>query len=453
MCVTPRADTDHVIRTDSRIPTTLTQACSYALDPTPEQISVLRSHLGGSRFAYNALLGLVKNNGDENRAKKEAGIEVTKDDWVDTSHFGLLYLWAEHRDELAPWWSENGSSTYNDAAQRLAKAFTNFRKGRAKFPRFKHKGQGGPVRFIGSAVRLADSHHVRISRVGEVKTYESTRKLFRHLERGTGRIVAATVSERCGTWQVSFTVEVNRQVPATRDPKIIVGVDVGVTTLYTGATPDGTQVLAVANPRHFQNAEKRLAHVQRIASRRQGPRPGVAPSKRWMRANGRVQKVHAGVRNARNNLIHETTTRLAKNYDVIVIEKLNVAGMVKNHSLAKHIEDAAWGEFARQLEYKTTWYGSTLVRVDRFYPSSKTCSRCGTVKATLYLVDRMYHCETCGLTLGRDHNAAVNLARQGLPGTISGTGRGGEVSPAKHSLVATALPSEASTETPVMVGA
>jgi putative transposase len=335
----------------------------------------------------------------------------------------------------------------------LAKAFTNFRKGRAKFPRFKHKGQGGPVRFIGSAVRLADSHHVRISRVGEVKTYESTRKLFRHLERGTGRIVAATVSERCGTWQVSFTVEVNRQVPATRDPKIIVGVDVGVTTLYTGATPDGTQVLAVANPRHFQNAEKRLAHVQRIASRRQGPRPGVAPSKRWMRANGRVQKVHAGVRNARNNLIHETTTRLAKNYDVIVIEKLNVAGMVKNHSLAKHIEDAAWGEFARQLEYKTTWYGSTLVRVDRFYPSSKTCSRCGTVKATLYLVDRMYHCETCGLTLGRDHNAAVNLARQGLPGTISGTGRGGEVSPAKHSLVATALPSEASTETPVMVGA
>jgi putative transposase len=159
-----------------------------------------------------------------------------------------------------------------------------------------------------------------------------------------------------------------------------------------------------------------------------------------------VQQIHAGVRNARSNLIHETTTRLAKNYDVIVIEDLNVAGMVKNHSLAKHISDAAWGEFARQLEYKTNWYGSTLVKVDRFYPSSKTCSQCGTVKATLSLDERMYHCGACGLVLDPDHNAAVNLARQGLPGTSSGTGRGGEVSPAQQNLVATAHPDEASTE-------
>ncbi|HEY5120480.1 MAG TPA: transposase, partial [Acidimicrobiales bacterium] len=121
--------------------------------------------------------------------------------------------------------------------------------------------------------------------------------------------------------------------------------------------------------------------------------------------------------------------------------------------LAKHIADAAWGEFARQLEYKTKWYGSTLVRVDRFYPSTKTCSRCETVKATLSLGDRMYHCETCGLTLGRDHNAAINLARMGLPGTSSGTGRGGEVRPAQQKLVATAHPCEASTETPPEVGA
>jgi putative transposase len=119
---------------------------------------------------------------------------------------------------------------------------------------------------------------------------------------------------------------------------------------------------------------------------------------------------------------------------------------VKNHSLAKHISDAAWGEFARQLEYKTNWYGSTLVKVDRFYPSSKTCSQCGTVKATLSLDERMYHCGACGLVLDPDHNAAINLARQGLPGTSSGTGRGGEVSPAQQKLVATAHPDEASTD-------
>jgi putative transposase len=273
---------------------------------------------------------------------------------------------------LAPWWAENGSSTYNDAAQRLSKAFTNFRKGRAKFPHFKRKGQGGSVRFMGPAVRLADSHHVRIARIGEVKTYESTRKLYRHLNRGTGKVLAATVTERSGRWTVSFTVEVTRQVPVTREPERVIGVDVGITTLYTGATPDGTRVLNVENPRHFVTAEKKLAHAQRIASRRQGPHHGVAPSERWKKANARVQNLHAGVRHARKNLIHETTTMLAKNYDVIVVEDLNVAGMVKNHSLAKHIEDAAWDEFARQLEYKTKWYGSTLVRVNRFYPSSKT---------------------------------------------------------------------------------
>jgi putative transposase len=433
--------------------TTLTQAYAYDLDPTLEQISALQSHIGGSRFAYNAMLALVKDNWDENRAKKEEGIEVTQDDWVSTSHFGLLYLWAEHRDELAPWWSENGSSTYNDAAQRLSKAFTNFRKGRAKFPNFKHKGQSGSVRFMGPTVRLVDSQHLRIARIGEVKTYESTRKLFRHLTRGTGKIVAATVTTRSDKWQVSFTVDVTRQVPVTRDPERIIGVDVGITTLYTGASPEGDRVLEVANPHHFQEAEKRLAHAQRIASRRQGPQPGVAPSKRWKKANGRIQNIHTDVRNARKNLIHETTTMLAKNYDVIVLEDLNIAGMVKNHALAKHIADAAWSEFARQLEYKTTWYGSALVRVDRFYPSSKTCSQCGTVKATLSLDERTYHCETCGFTLGRDLNAAINLARQGLPGTSSGTGRGGEVRPAQQKLVATAHPDEASTETPPEVGA
>jgi putative transposase len=265
--------------------------------------------------------------------------------------------------------------------------------------------------------------------------------------------MAATVSERSGTWAVSFTVEVTRQVPVTREPERIIGVDVGITTLYTGATPEGEHVLDVANPRHFVTAEKKLAHAQRIASRRQGPRKGVAASKRWKKANGRVQNIHAGVRHARKNLIHETTTMLAKNYDVIVLEDLNVAGMVKNPSLAKHIEDAAWGEFARQLEYKTNWYGSTLVKVDRFCPFSKTCSQCRTVKATLSLDQRMYHCGACGLVLGRDHNAAINLARQGLPGTSSGTGRGGEVSPAQQNPAATAHPDEASTETPPEVGA
>ena len=306
---------------------------------------------------------------------------------------------------------------------------------------------------MGPAVRLADSHHVRVARIGEIKTYESTRKLYRHLERGTGKIMAATLTERGGKWTISFTVEIAQAIPAPRAPERIIGIDVGITTLCTGATPNGEHVLDVENPRHYVRAEKKLAHAQRIASRRQGPKKGTAPSNRWKKANGRVQRTHAGIANARKNLINQTTSMLAKNYDVIVIEDLNVAGMVKNDCLAKHIEDAAWGEFARQLEYKAKWYGSALVRADPYHPSSKTCNQCGTVKVTLSLDQRTYHCGACSLVLDRDVNAATNLARQGLPATSSGTGRGGEVSPAQQKLVATAHPDEASTETPPAVGA
>ena len=136
---------------------------------------------------------------------------------------------------------------------------------------------------------------------------------------------------------------------------------------------------------------------------------------------------------------------LAKDYDVIVLEDLNITGMLKNRTLAKHIGDASWGEFTRQLMYKTKWYGSTLVRAERYYPSSKTCSQCGTVKAKLSLDQRVFCCEACGLSIGRDLNAAINLARQGLAGTDSVTGRGGEVRPGHFG--ATARPVEGSTDT------
>src|SRR5665213_17043 len=350
----------------------ITQAYRYALDPTPEQANLLRSHIGGTRFAYNALLGLVKDNWDENRTKKSAGEDPSPADYLGTSHLDLQRLWYQQRNELAPWWAENGSSTYNYACLNLSKAFANWRKGTAEFPTFKRRASNGSVSLMSGTLRLVDSHHVRISRIGAVKTYESTRKLFRHLERGTGRILAATVSQVGAKFFISFTLEVTRCVPATRAPEKIIGVDVELSTLYTGATPSGEHVLDVANPRELVRAQKKLAHAQRIASRRQGPRRGVKASNRWNKANARVQKLHTGTVNARGNLIRETTSMLAKNHDVIVVEDLNIKGMVQNHSLAKHISDAAWGVFVTQLTYKTKWYGSTLVVAGRFYPSSKT---------------------------------------------------------------------------------
>ena len=293
----------------------------------------------------------------------------------------------------------------------LAQVFANFHAGRAKAPKFKSKGRSESFTLAGRSTRLVDSHHVRLSRVGEIKTYESMRKLHRHLDRGMARILSATITERRGQYYLSFTVEMSRDVPAPRPPERVIGIDLGISNLYTGASPQGEQVLSVANPRNYQRHQAKLAKAQRVASRRQGPGPGGTPSNRWKRANARVQIIHADITHARKNLIHETTTMLTKNYDRIVVEDLNVKGMLKNHSLAKHISDAAWSEFVRQLEYKAPWYGSTVVRADRFFASTKACSSCGAVKAKLPLEIRTYHCEACGLTIDRDLNAAVNLAR------------------------------------------
>ncbi|MHB8335740.1 MAG: RNA-guided endonuclease InsQ/TnpB family protein [Acidimicrobiales bacterium] len=358
------------------------------------------------------------------RCAEREGEEVTRESYLGSRQFDLQKLWYERRAEAAPWFTKNASSTYNYAQVHFAQAFANYFAGRTRVPKFKSKGRAESFTLAGGSTRLVDSHHVRLSRIGDIKTYESMRKLHRHLERGSARILSVTVVERGGTYTLAFTAEMSRVIPAPRPPERVIGIDVGLTTLYTGATPDGTQVLAVANPRHYQRRQARLARAQRVASRRRGPRKGVAPSNRWRRANQRVQNVHADITNARKNLIHETTTMLTKNYDRIIVEDLNVKGMLKNHSLAKHISDAAWGEFVRQLEYKAPWYGSTVVKADRFFPSSKTCTSCGAVKAKLPLEIRTYHCEACGLTLDRDHNAAVNLARWTSQPTSAGTPRG-----------------------------
>ena len=432
------------------------QGFSYRLDPTPEQRALLASHTGASRFCHNFLLGIVMENWKENREKKAAGDEVTKASYLGTRQLDLQMLWYERREEAASWFTENASSTYNYAQLHLAQAFANYFAGRARVPKFKSKGRSESFTLAGASTRLVDSHHVRLSRIGDVKTYESMRKLYRHLERDSARILSVTVTERRGNYTLAFTAQMSRVIPAPRSPERVIGIDVGLTTLYNGAMPDGTQVLSVANPRHYQRRQARLARAQRVASRRCGPRKGVAPSNRWRRANQRVQNVHADIANARKNLIHDTTTMLAKSYDRIVVEDLNVKGMLKNHTLAQHISDVAWGEFVRQLEYKATWYGSTVVRADRFFPSSKTCSSCGAVKAKLSLEIRTYHCGACGLTMDRDHNAAVNLARWTSQATSAGTrsvaGRGGEIRPRRTRSVK-AHPDEASTETLTLVGA
>jgi putative transposase len=244
-----------------------------------------------------------------------------------------------------------------------------------------------------------------------VRTGESTRKLARKLEAGTARIRSATLSWQRGRWHVSFSVELPDPEPGSRLGGRVVGVDLGISTLATLST--GRRV---PNGRRLDTELARLRRAQRRVSRRRGPERGpdrrtrTAPSNRWRKARARADRIHTRVANLRRDDSHRFTTPLVRKYDVIVIEYLHVAGMLRNKRLARHIAGAGWAEIRRQLTYKAEWAGVRLIVADRWFASSKICSGCGTVKAKLGLSERSYVCTACGLVLDRDLNAARNLA-------------------------------------------
>ncbi|HET8683595.1 MAG TPA: IS607 family element RNA-guided endonuclease TnpB [Micromonosporaceae bacterium] len=411
------------------------QAYRFALDPTPAQQRRLAAHAGAARFAFNWALAAVKANLAQRAAERSYGI--AGDELTPALGWNLPALrraWNQAKAEVAPWWAECSKEAFNTGLDALARALASFsasRSGRRAgrrigFPRFRSRRRAVPsVRFTTGPIRVeADRRHITLPRLGAVKTHESTRKLARRIEAGTARILSATVRLAGGRWFCSFTVEVQRAGRGAAQPQAVAGVDVGIThlaVLSTGQT--------VPNPRHLGRARRKLRSACRTLSRRSGPdrRTGKRASARWTRAKANLHRLHARVANLRRDGLHKLTTRLARQYGTIVVEDLNVAGMLTNRRLARHISDAGFGEIRRQLGYKTTWNGGKLVIADRWYPSSKTCSGCGAVKAKLPLRVRTFTCQYCGLSLDRDLNAARNLAQ--LVTSTTGTGVAGDPTP------------------------
>lgn len=410
-------------------PAGLTMAAyRFALDPTVEQVAALRSHCGAARKAFNWGLALVKAVMEQRQA--EATYGMSGGGLTPTLPWTLPALrkrWNVAKYEVAPWSARNSKESYNTGLANLVAALRNWsdsyngrRAGRrVGFPRFRGRRAGiGSVRFTTGSFGLAktDRRHVKLPRIGCVRTHESTRKLARRLDNGTARILSATVSYRAGRWWCSFQVEVQRTDPVPARPTDTVGVDLGIHHLAALSLPipgvtDGRGM--VANPRQLETALRRLRRVSRRCSRRRGPdrRTGVEPSKRWQRANATRARLHARVANLRRDGIHKLTTALAARFGIIVIEDLNVSGMLHNRRLARQIADAGFAEIRRQLDYKTRWRAGTLLVADRWFPSSKTCSGCGVAKTKLPLSVRTFTCEHCGLVLDRDVNAARNLAQ------------------------------------------
>ena len=397
------------------------QGYRLALDPASAQRSALAAHMGAARFAFNWGLEQVRAS----MALRE--FELCMFGEVRTAPLGwslpaLRRQWNAQKDVQAPWWRENSKEAYSsglDALARALRAWSDSRNGkrpgpRVCFPRFRRRGHPIGCRFTTGALRVDDERHVILPRIGRVRTSEATTALLRRVTAGTARILSATVSCEAGRWFVAFGCEVQRQVAAGNGHDDTVGVDVGILALATLSTGE-----VVPGPRALRTGLRRHRRLSRHHSRCQR---GSANRRKAARA---LARHHARVANLRRDHLHKLTTRLAKSHGCIVVEDLNVSGMTRSargsaeapgrnvHAKAglnRGLADSAFGELRRQLEYKCRWHGAELVVADRFFPSSRTCSRCGTVRANLTLGDRVFECPGCGLCLDRDLNAAINLA-------------------------------------------
>jgi putative transposase len=380
---------------------TIIQAYRFALDPTPTQRRALASHCGAARVAYNWGLHLVHERLEQRRVDPTAQVPWTLPE--------LRREWNRTKHEIAPWWAKNSKEAYSSGFDGLAKAlktWSDSRNGRRKgrpvgFPRFKKKGKARDAcRFTTGPIKvLADRKHVQLPRIGVLKSHESTRKLARRLEQGTARILAATISRQADRWFISFTVEVQRHIPAGNGKRTVVGVDAGIRHLAVLSTG-----VMIANPRSLEHQLRKLRRLNRQLARCKSDSRGRRTTRR------KLARVHARAANLRRDAIHKLTSALATEHKVVVVERLHVAGMLRNRRLARAIADSAMAELRRMLTYKSRWYGAELVVADPFYPSSKTCSACGWVKAKLALDERTFVCEICGLVIDRDVNAARNLA-------------------------------------------
>ncbi len=365
------------------------RAYKTELDLNNEQVTACKRHAGAARWAYN--WGLAK--------KQEAYKAIGKSPSAQELHRELNAL----KKTDVPWMYEVSKCAPQEALRNLENAFAHFfrrcqlkkegkLRGKVGYPKFKSKKRGmGSFRLTGSIVVCAAA--IQLPRLGRLRLKERG-----YLPISGVKVLSATVSEQAGHWYVSIQVQQEQAIPVNTGP--VVGVDLGVKSLAT--LSDGT---VIANPRHLKQRLKKVKRLHRAVSRK------VKGSKNRRKAANRLAKLYRKVANQRQNRLHQLTTRLAKTKQVIVIEDLNVSGMLKHHHLAQAIADVGFSEFRRQLVYKAAWYGSRVVLASRWEPSSKTCSGCGWVDENLRLSDRTFHCQQCGLVLDRDLNAALNLAK------------------------------------------
>lgn len=360
---------------------TIFKAYRYRITPDAEQAAMLARTFGCARYVYNWGLR-VRTDAFYQRQERIGYTENSK----------LLTALKQESDKL--WLAECSNVVLQQSLSNLDTAFKNFFQGRARYPTFKNRFGKQSARYTTSGFRWKNGK-IWLAKMKTPLDICWSREF-------TGTPSGVTVSkDSSGRYFISILVKEEIQLLPVINKMI--GIDLGLK--HAAILSDGTKI---PNPTFLRKAEKKLARAQRKLSRTQ------KDSKNREKARHQVALVHAKIADQRRDWQHKLTTQIVKENQVISVESLKVKNMVKNHCLAKSILDVGWGEMIRQLEYKTNWYGRTLVKIDQWYPSSKRCSACGYILDILKLNTREWTCPECGIAHDRDINAATNILSAGL---------------------------------------
>ena len=377
----------------------------FRLYPNKEQEKLLANYFGSIRFVYNHFLAKRKEQYEQTK-KSSNYYEQAKE------------LTAMKKTEMYSWLKEINSQSLQYALRNLDTAYQNFFKGRAKFPCFHSKKHGG-------SFAIPQHFKVEDNRIFIPKFKGGIRFVKSQNVQGELRNMTVSVTPS-GKYYVCIMAQV--EVDDLEKTNLSVGIDLGLKDFVI--TSDGDRY---SSNKFIKKYSRKLTTMQKHLSRKK------KGSCSWNSQRIKVAMLQEKIMSCRKDKLHKISIDLIRRYDVVCCEDLNVKGMVKNHHLAKSISDASWGAFVTMLEYKAKWYGKTLVKIDRFYPSSKTCHHCGHINKDLKLKDREWTCPQCGELIDRDLNAAKNILDEGLRNTSTGTvdyTGGGEVRLArKHSSV------------------
>lgn len=361
------------------------KAYKYRLCPNGEQKIFFEKSFGCTRFVYNWALN-KRIEAYQQRKERISCVDLCK----------MLTHLKKEEDKL--WLNEVSNECLQQSIRCMDSAFTRFFREKKGFPEYKSKKNGRKAyKAINNVCIDFGTSRIKLPKIGWVKF--SKNRTFE------GKIGTVTVSKTAtGKYYVSVLVDDGKELPIKSDIKYdtTVGIDVGIkdfAVLSNGCV--------YANPKYLEKAEKRLKVLQRrFSNKKKG-------SNRREKARLKLARAYEKVTNCRTNFIHQVTSRVVRENQTIIIEDLNISGMMKNHNLAKSISSASWSEFFRQLQYKCEWYGKNLIKIGRFEPSSKMCT-CGYVNKELKLSQREWICPNCGQHNDRDLLAAINIKRFGL---------------------------------------